>query len=182
MLGTAPQRWGKRPRSFAHSGPSEGKEGGLWPLWGLKQVAVLCVPSWGVGQAACHGNCPSASEERGRCGLSGLAWRLCSLLTDFGPLPHSPSLAVPITFPRQAEPHVRAGYAGDAGGGRCGSQRRVKDGVRHFGVTHIGPQPWALSHPRRFNLRKPFGKFTNVNNGELYVLLWSFNEPTCKCL
>lgn len=36
--------------------------------------------------------------------------------------------------------------------GRCGSQRRVKDGFRHFGVTHIGSQPWALLHQCRFNL------------------------------
>lgn len=39
-------------------------EEGPWPRWGLKQAAVLCVPSWGARPgAACHGNGPSASEE-----------------------------------------------------------------------------------------------------------------------
>ena len=64
MLGGAVlQRWGKRPSPPAHSSPSQGKEG-PWPHWGLKQAAVLCVPSWGPGQGMCHGNGPSASEER----------------------------------------------------------------------------------------------------------------------
>lgn len=53
----------KVAQSFRSFQPIPGKEG-LWPLWGLKQVAVLCVPSWGAGQGGCHGNCPSASEER----------------------------------------------------------------------------------------------------------------------
>lgn len=122
-------------------------------LSGVSNKWLYCACPAGVwARARVMGTAPLLLRREGRCGLSGLAWRLCSLLTDFGPLPQSPSRAVSIIFPRQAEPHVRAGCAGDAGGGRCGPQRQVKDGVRHFGVAHIRSQPWALLHQCRFNL------------------------------
>lgn len=61
--GAAPRSWGGDPALVLIPAPSQGKEG-PWPHWGLKQAAVLCVPSWGAGQGGCHGNGPSASEER----------------------------------------------------------------------------------------------------------------------
>lgn len=105
-------------------------------LSGVSNKWLYCACPAGVwARAHVMGTTPLLLRREGRCGLSGLAWRLCSLLTDLGPLPQSPSLAVFIIFPRRAEPHVRVGCAGDAGGGRCGSQRRVKDGITHIGLN-----------------------------------------------
>lgn len=108
MLGTALQSWGKWPRPWLIPVHLRAREV-LWPHWGLKQAAVLCVPSWGAGQGQCHGNCPLLRRRDGRSGLSGPAWRLCSLQTVLGP--HSPSSS------HKSEPQVRAECAGGKGRG-----------------------------------------------------------------
>lgn len=88
-------------------------------LIGVSNKWLYCVcPARVQARAGVMGTVSLPLRRERRSGLRDLAWRLCYLLTDFGPLPQSPSLAVSIIFPRQAEPRVRADCAGDTRDGQ----------------------------------------------------------------
>lgn len=94
---------GKVTQTFAHSGLSQGKEG-PWPRWGLKQAAVLCMPSWGAGQGGCHGNGPSASEERSKIWPQRPCLAPLFFADKLWATSPEPPPSFSIIFPRQAEP------------------------------------------------------------------------------
>lgn len=125
------QSQGKRPGSLARSSPSQGQEG-PGPPWGLRQVAVLCVPRWGAGQGRCHGNCPGCRGGKGH--LAAVAWPGASALCTqtWGPLPLSSPLTVSTIFPRQAGPQVRAGCVGDPGRWSDAGSRECRRGRLTF--------------------------------------------------
>lgn len=111
--GAAPQRWGKGTQPSCSFQSISGQGRPVASL-GLKQAAVLCVPSWGAGQGGCHGNGPSASEERSEM------WPQRPLPAPlfFADRRKATSVEPPPGLhhlPRRAEPQVRADCAGRSG-------------------------------------------------------------------
>lgn len=122
-------------------------------LAGVSNKWLYCVCPAGVpARAGVVGTAPLPLGREGRCGLRGLAWRLRSLLTGFGPLPQSPSLAFSIVSPASRR-QVSADCAGTTGRGRMWILESVRDDCRHFGFLHIGAQ--SSERPRHTRVDSP---------------------------
>ena len=122
--GATPQSWGKRPSPLLT--PAHPRARKAHGLAGVSNKQLYCVCPAGVrARAGVMGTAPLLLRREATCGLRGLAWRLCSLLTDFGPLPQSPLRPSPSSSQGKQNPESELTLQGARGGGSDLDSREV---------------------------------------------------------